>query len=146
MNQVKDISIEAYDYPLPDERIAKYPLAERDASKLLVLKDNKISKSQFKHIGDYLPKEAFNIEVYTEAYIRFDQDHTIYSDEYEEYMDGREKQWKSLTDSRAKLQSDKIYEEAKQKLNDGKAEFEEKRNEGKQQLDEAKQKITKFLC
>ncbi|MBR6837251.1 MAG: ABC transporter permease, partial [Oscillospiraceae bacterium] len=89
----------------------------------------------------YLPKEAFNIEVYTEAYIRFDQDHTIYSDEYEEYMDGREKQWKSLTDSRAKLQSDKIYEEAKQKLNDGKAEFEEKRNEGKQQLDEAKQKI-----
>ncbi len=89
----------------------------------------------------YLPKEAFNIEVYTEAYIRFDQDHTIYSDEYEEYMDGREKQWESLTDSRAKLQSDKIYKEAEQKLNDSKAEFEDKRNEGKQQLDEAKQKI-----
>ena len=58
MSQVKDISIEAYDYPLPDERIAKYPLAERDASKLLVLKDNEIQESQFKHIGDYLPKEA----------------------------------------------------------------------------------------
>ena len=58
MSQVKDISIEAYGYPLPDDRIAKYPLAERDASKLLVLKDNKIQASQFKHIGDYLPKEA----------------------------------------------------------------------------------------
>ena len=58
MNAVKDISIEAYDYPLPDERIAKYPLPERDASKLLVLKNNEIQESQFKHIGDFLPKEA----------------------------------------------------------------------------------------
>ena len=58
MNAVKDISIETYDYPLPDERIAKYPLAERDASKLLVLKDNKIQESQFKNIGKFLPKEA----------------------------------------------------------------------------------------
>lgn len=58
MNMVKDISIEAYDYPLPDDRIAKYPLAERDASKLLVLKDNVISESQFKHVGEYLPKDA----------------------------------------------------------------------------------------
>lgn len=55
---VKDISIEAYDYPLPEDRIAKYPLAERDASKLLVLKDNVISESQFKHVGEYLPKDA----------------------------------------------------------------------------------------
>ena len=58
MSAVKDISIEAYDYPLPEERIAKYPLAERDASKLLVLKDNEISESQFKHVGDFLPKDA----------------------------------------------------------------------------------------
>jgi len=55
---VKDIAIDEYDYPLPEERIAKYPLAERDASSLLVLKDNKIQKSQFKHIGDFLPDET----------------------------------------------------------------------------------------
>ena len=58
MNDVKQISIDAYDYPLPEERIAKYPLPERDASKLLVLKDNTIQESQFKHVGDFLPKEA----------------------------------------------------------------------------------------
>ena len=58
MNQVKDISIEAYDYPLPDERIAKYPLAERDDSKLLVLKDNEIQESRFRHVGDFLPDGA----------------------------------------------------------------------------------------
>ena len=58
MTDVKHISIEDYDYPLPDDRIAKYPLAERDASKLLVLKDNGILESQFKHVGDFLPKDA----------------------------------------------------------------------------------------
>ena len=58
MSAVKDISIDAYDYPLPDDRIAKYPLPERDASKLLVLKDNKIQASQFKNVGDFLPQGA----------------------------------------------------------------------------------------
>ena len=58
MNDVRQISIEDYDYPLPDDRIAKYPLAERDASKLLILKNNEIQASQFKHIGDFLPQDA----------------------------------------------------------------------------------------
>lgn len=58
MNDIRNIGIEAYDYPLPEHRIAKHPLAERDASKLLVLKDNKIQESQFKHIGTFLPPKA----------------------------------------------------------------------------------------
>ena len=58
MNDVKHISIEEYDYPLPEERIAKYPLPERDASNLLVLKDNEIKKSQFKYVGDFLPQDT----------------------------------------------------------------------------------------
>ena len=58
MTDIKNISIEKYDYPLPEERIAKYPLAERDASKLLVLKDGYLQASQFKHIGDFLPPKA----------------------------------------------------------------------------------------
>ena len=58
MSAVKDIAIEAYDYPLPEDRIAKYPLPERDASKLLVLKDDRIQESQFKHVGDFLPEGA----------------------------------------------------------------------------------------
>ena len=35
MTDPRNISIEEYDYPLPDERIARHPLAERDACKLL---------------------------------------------------------------------------------------------------------------
>ena len=58
MTDIKNLSIDEYDYPLPEERIAKYPLAERDASKLLVLKDNKLQASQFRHIGEFLPPKA----------------------------------------------------------------------------------------
>ena len=58
MNDVKYISIEEYDYPLPEDRIAKYPLPERDASNLLVLKDNEIKESQFKYVGDFLPQDT----------------------------------------------------------------------------------------
>lgn len=58
MTDIKNISIDEYDYPLPEERIAKHPLAERDASKLLVLKGDNLQASQFKHIGDFLPRKA----------------------------------------------------------------------------------------
>ena len=58
MIDVRHITIDDYDYPLPKKRIAKYPLAERDASNLLVLKDNQIQKSQFRNLGDFLPENT----------------------------------------------------------------------------------------
>ncbi len=54
----RDISIANYDYPLPDERIAKFPLAERDQSKLLVYKNGTINESQFFHLPELLPEGA----------------------------------------------------------------------------------------
>lgn len=61
MKEVQNISIEDYNYPLPDERIAKYPLSERDASKLLVSSSEKTVESHFKNIGDFLPKDSLLI-------------------------------------------------------------------------------------
>ena len=54
-NKTQQIRIEEYDYPLPDERIAKFTLEKRDESKLLLYKDGQVSESVFKHIADYLP-------------------------------------------------------------------------------------------
>jgi len=53
---MKKIDIEEYNYILPDERIAKYPLEKRDESKLLVFKNGVIEKSTFKNIDKYLPE------------------------------------------------------------------------------------------
>lgn len=50
-----DIDINDYDYDLPTDRIAQYPVAERDRSQLLVYKGNKISKDTFRNIAEYLP-------------------------------------------------------------------------------------------
>lgn len=52
------ISIKDYTYSLPEERIAKYPLKQRDESKLLIFNDKKIFTRSFKHLADYLsPKD-----------------------------------------------------------------------------------------
>lgn len=58
MNSPKNIQITDFDYPLPEERIAKFPLAQRDQSKLLYYHDGAISESQFFHIPELLPQNS----------------------------------------------------------------------------------------
>ena len=55
------ISMNEYDYNLPDERIAKFPLPVRDSSKLLVYKDNQISSTNFHSLPDYVPENSLMI-------------------------------------------------------------------------------------
>ena len=57
----KHIKISDYNYSLPDERIAKFPIAQRDHSKLLVYKHGEVSDDVFYHLPDYLPKGALMI-------------------------------------------------------------------------------------
>ena len=58
---MEEIFIEEYNYPLPDERIAKYPLAERDQSKLLIYRDGQVSEDRFFRVGEYLPEGSLLI-------------------------------------------------------------------------------------
>ena len=51
----RHIDINSFDYALPDERIARFPLAERSASKLLVWRRGRIAETRFSDIGDVLP-------------------------------------------------------------------------------------------
>ncbi len=48
-----------FQYDLPDDRIARFPLAERDQSKLLVYRQGKIIHDRFFNLTDYLPDSAF---------------------------------------------------------------------------------------
>ena len=54
----RHIDINDFNYELPDERIAKFPLAERSKSKLLVYDNGSIEESRFESIADYLPEGA----------------------------------------------------------------------------------------
>lgn len=59
MTDPKKISILDYTYDLPTERIALHPLAERDASKLLVYKNGAIKEDVYKNIANHLPADSF---------------------------------------------------------------------------------------
>lgn len=50
----KHIKISEFNYPLPDERIAKFPLSERDQSKLLVYRRGEVSEDRFTSLPNYL--------------------------------------------------------------------------------------------
>ena len=57
----KHIQIADYSYELPDERIAKFPLAERDKSKLLIYQNGKVSEDVFTSLPKHLPSGALMV-------------------------------------------------------------------------------------
>ncbi len=52
------IKIIDYNYNLPEDRIAKFPLENRDASKILIYKDNSIGESEFSNLAELLPEKS----------------------------------------------------------------------------------------
>ena len=57
----KHIHISDYQYPLSDDRIAKFPIAQRDHSKLLVYRHGEVGEDVFYHLPDYLPKGSLMV-------------------------------------------------------------------------------------
>lgn len=55
---IKDIQIKDYNYPLPDERIAKHPLTKREQCKMLVYKNGEILDRHFYEVPQFLPEKS----------------------------------------------------------------------------------------
>src|SRR5947208_6829561 len=73
-NSPKRLQIKDFDYALPDEKIAKYPLSERDKSKLLIYNKGNIKEGFFLNVSDHLPENAliiFNNTKVVEARLLF---------------------------------------------------------------------------
>lgn len=58
---IPEIRIEDYNYSLPDERIAKYPLPRRDESKLLVYRDGTVAQRHFYDLPGLLPQDCIMV-------------------------------------------------------------------------------------
>jgi S-adenosylmethionine:tRNA ribosyltransferase-isomerase len=72
----KELSIKNFTYALPDDRIAKYPLAERDRSKLLMYRDHTITEDSYSNLADHLPAGSllvFNNTKVVEARLLFEK-------------------------------------------------------------------------
>jgi len=61
LETIRNIRIEDYNYPLPAEQIAQFPLAVRDNSKLLIMRDNVIYEDTFSTIASHLPTDSLLI-------------------------------------------------------------------------------------
>lgn len=59
LKQLQQIDLEEYNYTLPDERIAKFPLKQRDQSKLLLYKQGKVAHKAFTDLPNELPTDSF---------------------------------------------------------------------------------------
>ena len=59
--KTKEIQIQDYSYALPDERIAKFPIAERDHSKLLIYHQGEVGEDVFYHLPEHLPQGALMV-------------------------------------------------------------------------------------
>jgi S-adenosylmethionine:tRNA ribosyltransferase-isomerase len=74
MQHPKNIAITDYQYHLPNEKIAQFPLNKRDESKLLVYKNENITEDTYQHISQHLPENAlmvFNNTKVVEARLLF---------------------------------------------------------------------------
>ena len=72
----KDLTISDYTYTLPDDKIAKNPLPQRDDSKILVYRNGEITESVYRHLANYLPSNSllvFNNTKVVEARILFNK-------------------------------------------------------------------------
>jgi S-adenosylmethionine:tRNA ribosyltransferase-isomerase len=70
----KELQISSFSYPLPDDRIARFPLEERDSSKLLVYNNGSVQEDRFYNISRYIPPGSllvFNQTRVIEARILF---------------------------------------------------------------------------
>ena len=73
-NSPKNIQISEFTYSLPDEKIAKYPLQKRDASKLCIYNKGDISQSTYKNLANFIPESSllvFNNTRVVEARMHF---------------------------------------------------------------------------
>ena len=75
----------------------------------------------------YLLPEGFAAEYYTEIYVKFDEDYPIYSKEYNDYIEEKDKLWETYCEEQGNRRYQAIVSEAETELADAQKEFQEEK-------------------
>lgn len=89
----------------------------------------------------YVPREAFDIEVYTEAFVAFDQNENLYSEEYDNFMGEREDFWKECLEERANTRFSSIKADAQKEVDDAGEDLQEEKQKAQEELDDARNSL-----
>ncbi|WP_044933648.1 ABC transporter permease [Pseudobutyrivibrio sp. LB2011] len=89
----------------------------------------------------YINKGGFDVEYYTDIYVKLDSDLEIYSDEYKDLIDAKEDEVQKALDEAADNRFNRIIADAYDELNDAKEEFETSKEDGATELADAKEEL-----
>lgn len=89
----------------------------------------------------YLLPEGFDLDYYTEIYVRFDQDNDLYGDGYRNYIEKKEDFWETLVRSEGEKRYRSVLAKSQKELADGERELAKKRADGEKELAEAAQEL-----
>ena len=85
----------------------------------------------------YVPVEAFDSEIYTEAFVKLDKNFGLYSQEYDDFIEGAEADWEIYLQEAADARFGRIKAEAEAELDDAKAEFYSEKADAEKELADA---------
>lgn len=89
----------------------------------------------------YLPLEGFQMDYYTEIFVKFDEDYPLYSEEYDAYLDEKEVLWEEYCEAQGERRYQAIVTEADEELADAEREFEEQKADAEAELADAKKEL-----
>ncbi|MCM1133849.1 MAG: FtsX-like permease family protein, partial [Ruminococcus flavefaciens] len=86
----------------------------------------------------YLMDCAFNLDYFTDIYIRFNNDSEIYSDDYDDFIDGKNDLWEDIARKQADLRYSRLVEDAQSEIDSARIELDDERTKAQEEFDEAK--------
>jgi len=89
----------------------------------------------------YLARDGFDVDYFTEIYVKFPESFPLYSEEYDSFIEDRETAWEALAETAARRRYQDIREEADGKLADARKELADKKAEGEEELADAAQTL-----
>lgn len=89
----------------------------------------------------YLTEDVFNLDYFTDIYIRFNHDYQIYSDDYDDFIDDKTDLWEDIAQKQADLRYENIVSDAQAEIDDARKEFDDERKKAIKEFDDAKIKL-----
>lgn len=89
----------------------------------------------------YLEPAGFALDYYTEIFVKFDRDFEMYTDAYENYLEGKETVWKELTAQAGERRYLSVQADAQKELADARQELAEEKEDAQAELDDAKKEL-----
>ena len=89
----------------------------------------------------YLPLDGFQMDYFTEIFVKFDEDYPLYSDEYDAYLDEKEVLWEEYCEAQGERRYQAIVSEAEEELADAEQEFEEQKADAEAELADARKEL-----